>query len=95
MDDHERQFQRLYADVFARVREVVNEGDPEGLLALGAPVDEYDDAVAYLTRRLLHHDLPDRAEIEAWFGTQYGVTPSGVDRLLEPLRLMTGELPKR
>jgi hypothetical protein len=55
------------------VKTAVDESDPEGLLALGAPDDEYDDAIAELARRLIHDEGLERAAIEAWFppSTEY------------------------
>jgi hypothetical protein len=63
---------------FLAVRAVVNREDPVGLLAIGAPADEYDPEVRELVR------LPDVVTTEQvstvflrWFGKS-GVMPSGM-----------------
>jgi hypothetical protein len=53
MDERARSLSRLYDEVTAEVKVPVDQADPEGLLEMGAPADEYDDAVAELTRRVM------------------------------------------
>jgi hypothetical protein len=68
--------QRLYETTWQRVKEAVNASNPEGLLALGAPDDEYEDAVGDLTRRLLKGELTNEAWLSSWFQDRYGLVAS-------------------
>ena len=53
----------------AETKRIIDEADPEGLLEMGAPEDEYESAVAEITRRLLHgEDLP--ALLSRWYGNE-------------------------
>jgi hypothetical protein len=76
VDDRQTELQALYERTRTRVQRVLNEADPEGLLAMGAPNDEYDDAVGEFTRRLINGETLDRASIESWFLGQFGSVPS-------------------
>jgi hypothetical protein len=79
-----RELERLYETTWQRVKEAVNASDPEGLLALGAPDDEYVDAVGDLTRRLLKGERNNEAWLSSWFQDRYGLAASVgvlVDRL--------------
>lgn len=69
---------RLYDEVRAKVKTIVDHADPEGLLALGCPEDEYDDAVGHLTPSVLRNTAVDKQAIERWFGQVYGAAPVGV-----------------
>ena len=44
---------------------IIDEADPEGLLALGAPADEYSALVADVARRLLR-DEDAAAIVDSW-----------------------------
>ena len=55
------ELRRLHQETWIKVKKAVDDADPEGLLAMGAPTDEYDDAVAELTRRLLKGEAVDGA----------------------------------
>lgn len=63
---------KRYDDALAAVRHVVNKHDPEGLLELGAPRDEYDPEVSDLVRLVLREAPPNEVEIievwNRWFG---------------------------
>ena len=50
--------------------------DPAGLLGLGAPPDEYDDAVEEITRRVLKGEPTDSKAIKDWFVSGYGIARS-------------------
>ncbi len=55
----------------AHVRRVVDAADPEGPLALGAPLDEYDPEVDDLTRLVQHGEVTADSVLavwERWFG---------------------------
>ena len=53
VDERAKALSRLYEEVKAQVKVLVDQADPEGLLGMGAPLDEYDDAVTELTRHVL------------------------------------------
>ena len=76
MDERQRELRRLHQETWIKVKKAVDDADPEGLLAMGAPTDEYDDAVAELTRRLLKGEAVDERGIAAWFAATYGLAPS-------------------
>jgi hypothetical protein len=71
-----RLHKRSYLDLFEQVARVIADADPVGLLAAGAPADEYEPEVRALIPRLQHAaDLEslERAVIELFtsaFGSQ-------------------------
>src|SRR2546421_12242594 len=68
-----------YRDAFGAVRRVVNRLDPVGLIATGAPDDEYDPEVTDLVRLVMRSEAfseSDVAEVWCrWFGDEYGLLP--------------------
>ena len=80
MDERSKELGRLYEATLQRVRQAVNATDPGDLLAMGAPDDEYDDAVGDLTRRLLKGEPIDEVSVaswaESWFEPRYGIVMS-------------------
>lgn len=50
----------------SRVRAVVNAADPEGLIALGAPDDEYGPQVGELARRLTSGPITTADVLDVW-----------------------------
>lgn len=76
MDERAEELSRLYERVAAQVKTVVDRADPVGLLGLGAPSDEYDDAVEEFTRRVLKGEPTDSRTIEDWFVERYGIARS-------------------
>jgi hypothetical protein len=86
-----RDLSRLYEEVASRVKALVDQADPEGLLAMGVPSDEYDDAVAELTRRVLKREL-DQGAIKRWFDSYYGETPIGAQALVRQLEELAAEV---
>ena len=90
VDERAKALSRLYDEVKSQVKILVDQADPEGLLGMGSPPDEYDDAVTELTRHVLKYEPVDQSAIEQWFGRVYGAAPAGADALvaeLERLRL--------
>ena len=81
---HDR-LQKLYDRVRSEVKEAVDEADPEGLLAMGAPPDEYDDAVTDLTRRVLNGEVIEQDGVERWFLDRYGLASSDAEVLVARL----------
>lgn len=60
------------ADLRHRVRVVLTAADPEGLIALGAPDDEYGPQVGELARRLSSGPITAADVLDVWaarFGT--------------------------
>lgn len=76
VDERAKELSRLYERVAAQVKAVVDRADPAGLFGLGAPPDEYDDAVEEFTRRLLKGEPTDSKTIEDWFVSGYGIARS-------------------
>lgn len=75
------------SELRGRVQAVVNAADPEGLLALGAPDDEYGPQVGELTRRLSARQITAADVLEVWvarFGpdTWLADHPQAVDQLV-------------
>jgi hypothetical protein len=70
-DDHSM----TYAEAVTAVRELVNRIDPMGLIAVGAPVDEYDNEVSDLVRLVMRRDRIGAEHVDAiwrrWFGDSY------------------------
>ena len=77
----------MASEHFLRAREVINREDPIGLLALGAPEDEYDPEV----RDLMSRPTPvTRARVREvflmWFGEDTGRLPGPVvERIADQL----------
>jgi hypothetical protein len=95
VDERAKALSLLYEEVKARVKALVDQADPEGLLAMGAPSDEYDDAVGELTRHVLKDKPIDRGAVERWFGTVYGMAPAGTDDLVQELETVRQEAQNR
>ena len=91
MDERSKELERLYETTWRRVKEAVNASDPEGLLALSFPDDEYEDAVGEITRRLLKGEPTDETSLSKWFDSQYGA-PATVDALAERLMKIAADL---
>ncbi|ALG14320.1 hypothetical protein [Kibdelosporangium phytohabitans] len=78
------------------VRAVLNEHDPEGLLDLGAPDDEYDFEAEDFVRLLAHGDAIEPAVVvdvwERWFGPASvyvsSATPAEIARLAADLNAL-------
>jgi hypothetical protein len=92
MDKRQRQLKRLYEEVFIRVKMAVHEADPEQFLVMGRPYDEYDPAVAELTRRLIHGQGMDRTSIETWFASHFGMQPEGVEGIADSLLVIARDV---
>jgi hypothetical protein len=73
-----------------RVRELVDAVDPEGLLAVGAPADEYGRESDTLTSLVVRGQVSEAAVLEVWeraFGPG-----SGLSQQPEVLASMAGRL---
>lgn len=66
---------KRYAEAVAAVREVINRLDPIGLIAIGAPEDEYDSEVTDLVRLVMRPQEFNEDEVDAvwrrWLGDDY------------------------
>jgi hypothetical protein len=60
---------------WSAVKRAVDDADPERLLAMGCPNDEYDDAVVYLADRVLERDQLGLESLSGWFRANYGSEP--------------------
>ena len=87
MGDRHNALGKLYDAVWTDVDQAVDKADPEGLLTMGGPSDEYDDAVTHLTRLVLKGEEINQNG-ERWFLNQYGLASSGADALAACLRAM-------
>jgi hypothetical protein len=62
---------REYREVVAAVRDIIDRYDPESLLAMGAPDDEYEPEAHDLARFVLGTRTPTREAVQAvwrrWF----------------------------
>lgn len=76
VDERAKELSRLYEEMSAQVKAIVDRADPAGLLSLGAPSDEYDDAVEEFTRRVLKGEPTDSKTVEDWFVEGYGIPRS-------------------
>lgn len=83
-----------YTAAFQEVKRVLDERDPIGLLAGGAPADEYDPEVADLVRLVLRPQPPLPAEVDAvwqrWFGPSCSLGSAAV-----PLAAALAEVQRR
>jgi hypothetical protein len=72
---------------WSAVKRAVDDADPERLLAMGCPNDEYDDAVVYLADRVLERDQLSLESLSGWFRAIYGSEPNadGIRLLLDSL----------
>jgi len=70
-------------ETWIAVKRAVDDADPERLLALGCPNDEYDDLVVYLTGRVLGRNPLSLESRSAWLRARYG---SGSESDLAALR---------
>ena len=95
MGQHEEN-QRLrdkYQSAFGDVRAVIDRLDPIGLLASGAPDDEYDPQVTDLVRLVLRPAPLGEAQVDEvwrrWFGDDYSaVGTSELARQVNELRTL-------
>ncbi len=80
-----RQHDAVPSPYFLAARTVVNEVDPVGLIAIGAPDDEYDAEVADLIKWREPVTPEQVAEVFIrWFGSESGqMTPDSSARIAE------------
>jgi hypothetical protein len=81
------ELKKQHWETWSAVKRAVDEADPEGLLAMGCPRDEYDDAVAYLSDRFLRTERISPESVSDWFQAQYGSEPDA-----DAIRLILGSL---
>lgn len=64
-----------YEQAFGVITQVVNADDPEGLIGMGCPPDEYDTKVADLTALVLANDTFTTSDVvdvwDRWFGREH------------------------
>lgn len=69
------ELKKRHWETWSAVKRAVDGADPEQLLAMGCPNDEYDNAVVYLTDKVLARDHLTRESLSGWFRTTYGSNP--------------------
>jgi len=74
--DRNKELLARYKRVIKEVRLAVDKADPVGLLALGAPEEEYDDVVGYLVSKVMRSDEITATSVAAWIRGRYEVEPS-------------------
>jgi hypothetical protein len=81
-----------YDEATIAVRELVGRHDPEGLLALGAPTDEYVPEVSDLVRLVLAEPTATRSEVDQiwrrWFGDAHPLSESKLTAFTDDLRAL-------
>ena len=79
-----QELQARHWETSAAVKQAVDSADPQGLLGMGCPDDEYDDVVVYLTGKVLGSEEVTRQALMAWFMDHYGseASPDAVTDLL-------------
>jgi hypothetical protein len=80
---------REHPEYWAAVHAAVNAEDPEGLLSMGAPTDEYDPEVADLVRMVLESSVTADRVLDLW-RQWFGAT--GLDRNPVALRRLAAAL---
>jgi hypothetical protein len=83
-----------------KVMAVLNEVDPEGLLKMGAPDDEYEGEARILLRRMVRYGQPLTAEYvrDVWlvmFGSGSGSQTSSKGRSISKIVEWVGDMPMR
>ena len=73
-----------YEKARVEVKRAVDDADPVGLLAMGAPGDEYDDIVGHLLSKVMRNDEITVTSLASWIRDRYGVEPS-VSALVEQI----------
>ncbi|GAA2665160.1 MULTISPECIES: hypothetical protein [Actinosynnema] len=73
------------APLLDRVLEVVNRHDPEGLLGLGAPADEYESEARALTAVLARGDAITVADVRQVWVHSFGAAPDSLTALARDL----------
>lgn len=89
--EHQAVLRQQVARARAHVCRVVDAADPEGLLELGAPTDEYDGEVEDLTRLVVRGDVTADSVLEVWerwFGPRSALQrdPAQLEQLTQQLR---------
>jgi hypothetical protein len=82
-----KELQARHWETWAAVKQVVDSGDPEDLLGMGCPDDQYDDVVVYLTGMVLGNEEVTRQALIAWFMDRYGseASPDAVMDLVQAI----------
>jgi hypothetical protein len=84
---------KRYLDALTAVREVLNDVDPEGLIAGRAPLDGYDHQAGALVRLVLRNSVTQDAVATVWNATFDPAEKEGFDgRWSSVLTTMTTRL---
>ena len=72
IDRRKKKLQARHWETWVAVKQAVDSTDPESLLGMGCPDDEYDDVVVYLTGMVLGNEEVTRHGLMAWIMDRYG-----------------------
>jgi hypothetical protein len=91
---HKKELQARHRETWAAVKQAVDSADPEGLLGMGGPDDEYDDVVVYLTGMVLRNAEVTSQTLIAWLLDRYGseANPDAVADLLGAIVALQAEI---
>ena len=79
-----------WEDLRREIGQVVDEIDPEGLVAMGAPSGEYSTEMDRLTSLVVHDDVREQPVLAVW--ERASGPGSRLSRRPDPLTTMTGRL---
>jgi hypothetical protein len=87
---------REYREVLLRIREIIDRYDPEGLLAMGSPEDEYEPEAHDLVRFVLGTQEPTRESVDfvwhRWFSVD--LQPDVADAINNDLHRLRAAIPE-
>ena len=72
IDRRKKELQARHWETWVAVKQAVDSADPESLLGMGCPDDEYDDVVEYFTGMVLGNEEVTTEGLIAWFMDRYG-----------------------
>jgi hypothetical protein len=75
------ELKKRHWETWSAVKRAVDDADPECFLAIGTPRDQYDDAVVYLTDRVLANEHLSLESVSDWFQAFYGSAPPDADAI--------------
>lgn len=97
--DH-RVLRELWVQLGSAVGEVVDQMDPEGLLDMGLPRDEYASEIDALTSLAVRGDLTEQSVLSVWErafgpGSCLSRRPESLSSLTQQLIALRGERPSQ
>jgi hypothetical protein len=94
MNSRDQELSKLIVATWTKVKAAVDAANPQELLALGFPDDEYDDVVGYLVRPIARGGQVDPIALQDWFRSVYGGEghPEAVEKLVEAVNSLSRTL---